>query len=610
MSRQINVIEETHLPTILASNLVQNNRSENRLAGFNEKRHQSYEAPPSNETNFLGSDENYIFIDKSLDALSFLTDPEKLIFLQRPRRFGKSTFFRFMRYLCIYGLDDEKMKKKYPELNIFKAENLSKIESFKSQKYLPLYLDFACMDVADSLEHQISCFLISCVDRLITEFKKINHPKHSQMTVALSEIKDSCQSVVYPSLILEKFNKIQILDYNVILFIDEYETPLFSKLKDLHNNVIDEPAYKKYENYYQSFFTNLKSLCGQFMLSKVIMTGVISIRNIGIFSGSNSFTNFSNLNKYNTTFGFSFEELKNNIQIKDLIINLLIRHKWLEISQDKEVLEAKFEDYLRKIFKQYNGFCFTTDLSQNSSVISPISFFNHLKFLAESESNQMIPNMFKNYWSKTGSTSQISAFYPKKKDPYEYPKLLYAAENEIINEDMMDLSYDLTIDELPLTLFLFYTGYFSIKGKIEMDKLKFGWTNNETKNAFYAIYNKPSYFKNNFYNDFFSKLKNPDLNEKEVLKCFLGDLEQKFRDLHSKYYGPEQEDHEHNAIFRLFIELQVAVFVSDAKLELFDRWKLTSMNDNLTKGGVPDLILFSKTNKIVIIMEFQKESNK
>jgi len=174
---------------------------------------------------------------------------------------------------------------------------------------------------------------------------------------------------------------------------------------------------------------------------------------------------------------------------------------------------------------------------------------------------------------------------------------------------MLDLTIHYTrIEKMPLSLILFYAGYFTIKKVIGQKSLQMGWTNNETKNAFYKIYNENVDLEENFIMDMLEALKNTPIKEKQIMINFLLNLEKIFVKMLEKYYNEEQEDHEHNAIFRLFFDLQVAIISNDSEVEVFDRWKLT--NDENFRGGIPDLILFSKNYKIVFIIEFQKVLNK
>ena len=153
-----------------------------------------------------------------------------------------------------------------------------------------------------------------------------------EIVKVLSNIIVECESEVFPTLILQRFKEIQDLHYDVILLIDEYESPIINKLEMYNINIISEADLKRHEIHYQNFFRTLKSLSGDRIVSKVIMTGVMSLRHLGLFSGQNSFTNFSDKALYKTAFGFTFQELKQNPNIKRLIIKLLLKHKCLNIT--------------------------------------------------------------------------------------------------------------------------------------------------------------------------------------------------------------------------------------------------------------------------------------
>ena len=247
-------------------------------------------------------------------------------------------------------------------------------------------------------------------------------------------------------------------------------------------------------------------------------------------------------------------------------------------------------------------------------MISPISFINHIRYLTKQDCNPNVLHKFKNYWCQTGRISQISSLHNFKKDPFKYQKLIYEAQLKPVPIDSLTFPHDYndnTIDKMPLNILLFFTGYFSIKKQIDEDNLEMGWTNNETKNAFYCVYNNKLDLQKDFLLYFFDQLEKPKSNEKEeeLLIDFLSDLEVKFFMMLEKYYSSEKGDHEHKAIFRLFFDIQVSIISNDSELELLERWKLTRLNENLNIGGIPDIILFSEKHKIVMIIEFHKVSN-
>jgi len=294
---------------------------------------------------------NIIFVDKSWDALSLLMREDTSIFIQRPRRFGKSTFMRFLRFLCIYGLDYKDLKEKYSTLQIFHKDETPEVCIFSSHNYLPIYLDFSRFNVNASLDNQISDALKGQIRILIDEFLKMDKPEHSEMLKVLSDINRRCDSEDCPNNILQKFDIFLTLNYKVILLIDEYESPILAKLSMFNDKSILESDLKLYEKNYALFFSTVKSFCGQGIVSKIIMTGVISLLHLGIFSGANNFQNLSYEKEFKTTFGFSFEEIKQNLNIKNIIIHLLSKHQFLNETDDDEVKNEKFDQYLREMFK-------------------------------------------------------------------------------------------------------------------------------------------------------------------------------------------------------------------------------------------------------------------
>jgi len=111
----------------------------------------------------------------------------------------------------------------------------------------------------------------------------------------------------------------------------------------------------------------------------------------------------------------------------------------------------------------------------------------------------------------------------------------------------MEISHDYILEKMPLNLLLFYAGYFSIKKEIDFDVLEVYWTNEETKNAFYQLYNKELNLKSNILLEVFQHLdktnvKNSQEKKKLVLESFLNQLEDMFFIMHQKYYDKGQEE--------------------------------------------------------------------
>ena len=367
---------------------------------------------------------------------------------------------------------------------------------------------------------------------------------------------------------------------------------------------------QKFLKQYEWFIQYLKASTPD-TFSKIIMTGVLCLRHVGIFSGNNSFTNFSMNPKYKTTFGFTKSELLGNNDVKSALITILKKHQF--ISENHLDPDQEFNEFLNEIFKNYNGFHFTEDLSEDSSVISPISFIKHIETMNDFPCDPKIPLSFSNYWAKTGQTKIIKALLPDNMNPYKLPKILYGANFSTINLKEIDNVHDyLEPETIPLNVLLFHTGYFSISRKIN-SKIEFTWTNIETKQAFFETYNRDLKFNDKFLVSFcenLSKFALEDESEKQEIERFFENLQKFFLDIHQRYYQPEEIDHEHNFVFWFFFDVLTSIIDQYSEIQILLRWKLTNLEDDLRKGGEPDIIIFDKILKIALIIEFQKTSNK
>ena len=582
-----------------------------------------YEFPAENyqdfELNFVRSPRRILFIDKSKYAADLMLEESDLIFLNRPRRFGKSLFLKFIWYVYMYGGNDLVLKMKYPNLTIFNEEYLSNDfwKLLNNETNFPIYLNFSAFNTDND-------FNTNMTKELLNELMVIKTALESKiMDLKFSKSEDQDQIAKFelmcsyisewikenPKTYEEIFEKLYFLknvfDCQIILLIDEYESPIIPSL------IVNEPNEKeKFLERFCAFFQQIKAKTPT-LFSKVIMTGVLSLRHLGIFSGANSFTNFSLDPKYKTAFGFTLDEIKKDKRLTHQISEILKKHKFMLENENEEF---KLNHFLKKFFEIYNGFNFTPD-RENETVISPISFVKHMVFLKRGECNLQSPLHFKNYWAMTGSTSIIKSLCAQSMNPIAIPKILYDALTSAIEISLLEKVYDyMKPEEMPFNLLLLYTGYFTIKKQLSPTVIKVGWTNEETRNAFFQIYQESLKLKGEFLQQFLKQISicNSLEEEKKEMNIFLIDLQNLFLKIHEKYYQAEVVDYEHNFVFWFFFDVLKAIICQDclSPVQIFLRWKLTDIEDDLRKGGEPDIIISSREDKIAVIIEFQKTSNK
>ena len=291
---------------------------------------QCYKFPNQTQTNFTETfimDPSAVFIDKTAYAASMMVQKEKLIFFGRPRRFGKSTFIMLLDYLYTNGLDDQNLINKFPNLKIFDSSFLKQnpeIVAFqkkmKTQTFIPINLDFVryTNDAMNGVfDQSLRDGILQCIQNSIKRF-----PKEEPIAKFLSEFVEShLKKNSSWSQILTKLEPVHEFKAKLVFLIDEYESPIMSMM-----NNPNDPLLLKLEAQYKSFFSTIKSLAKLPMFEKSIMTGVISIKHLDIFSGMYAFDNMTLDPPYQKTFGFTKSELLESPNSAEAIQQIL--EKW------------------------------------------------------------------------------------------------------------------------------------------------------------------------------------------------------------------------------------------------------------------------------------------
>ena len=595
-----------------------------------------YKFPVQNLQNFKKYLQNpsLVFIDKSIYAVSMMMEDDQLIYFSRPRRFGKSTFMMFLDYLYRNGLDSPELKTRFPDLKMFDEKQLShdwflneKIEDFKNEmsekrlRFIPINLDFTCLG-QDNFDVNLSNLIFLRIAESTTRFSQ----EKDLYNFLSSKLKSFNQNMLRYQDILNGFSGLEKYNVKIVLLIDEYESPFANVMANPNN---PNPALSKLEECYRSFFSFVKSLTKLDMFEKSIMTGVLSFKHLNIFSGGNSYVNYSFESNYAHAFGFTKEELLLNPHSAQAIRSVLNREKSQTMQQNQEddaTKDPKVIEFLDAAIEAYNGFSFDPD-NNTQGLISPVSFINHLREISRKPTKD--PFQFKNYWASTGTTMHIRNFLGASSDPYKYPALIkIAQENEFDTEYFKE---NCNLRNISLNALLFSTGYFSIKSRLGNGKVKIDWTNVETRRAFYRnyveIWEMNSDFFNRFLeqsisieNEFKEKEENlqrlHEIKEKEekLLKTFIYEnLEIYFKKMLTTCYAiGDSRDHEHNHSHNLFM------FILESLLTDFNtymRYRLVDENNKgkkgkpkLNEGGEPDFIIVSKDSpRQMILFEFFKK---
>lgn len=581
-------------------------------------RFSTFRFPKNDETSFHSNfinDPTTLYIDKSKYAAQIMLEPQKLMFFHRPRRFGKNTLLSLLRYLYAFGVDNSELKKRFPTLdilkpNLFKGDQklFSRWRVYKEKhtkvQTIPLFLDFSKGLDKFNENHGFRNYL---TDELLRNLQKLSgEVKKSNLKKIIDEIfeKNKGNSQEWEN-IIDSLEDLSKENANASILINEYEMPythVIATKKDTH--------LKTMETDLEAFFSSLKKHTAEKnFIEKVVMMGVVCLRHLNIFSGTNPFENFSLDPDYEYAFGFILDELmKGDSRIKETVIRLLMKHDIIKSENEKE---EKLNKYLEDIFETYKGFCFTpvgkTTEWLVSHLIPPISFNNHMNFLDSFEKGKINPHQFKHYWDPAEKQQNLPDLVGSKKNPYLYPKFLFLARNSIINIDDIKKIEQMTERELPLKLLLFKKGYFSIKRIVTNDEFLIDWTSEETKNAFFKTYVKELGYETQFMDNFLSLMATPE-NVESLLKDFSNNLEKYFRVMLSKNYELNFALHEFTQSHKFFLEILNSAISANCEIG-FDRFKLLYNDQHTFKSDeIPNFLICSNVYKKMVIIELFKKS--
>ena len=260
---------------------------------------------------------NCVYIDKT-ELIYKLTHSDKVYFLNRPRRFGKS--------LLVSTLEAYFQGKKH----LFEGLAMERLET-EWAEYPVLHMDFSgskYMDV-ESLK--------AALDIQISRWEEIYGSVEKERTF----------SNRFEGVILRAY---QQTGKQVVVLIDEYDAPLL----DTNN---DPELQKELRNIVRDFLSPLKKN-GQY-LRFLLLTGISKFSQLSIFSELNNLQNISMRDEYSALCGITEKELLTSLQS--------------DIQRMADANGETYEEACAHLKKQYDGYHF----SKNSEdIYNPFSLFN------------------------------------------------------------------------------------------------------------------------------------------------------------------------------------------------------------------------------------------
>ena len=279
-----------------------------------------YRRYPIGIQNFEDLRNNHcVYIDKT-ELIYKLTHSDKVYFLSRPRRFGKS--------LLVSTLEAYFQGKKH----LFEGLAMERLET-EWTEYPVLHMDFSGSKYTDADK------LREVLNIQISRWEKIYGKEADELTFS-----NRFEGVIQRA--YQKTGK------QVVVLVDEYDSPL------LDTN--SEPALQKeLRNIVRDFFSPLKKN-GQY-LRFLLLTGISKFSQLSIFSELNNLQNISMRDDFSAICGITERELHTALQ--------------LDIQRMADANNETYEEACEHLKKQYDGYHFSKNCED---IYNPFSLFNAL----------------------------------------------------------------------------------------------------------------------------------------------------------------------------------------------------------------------------------------
>lgn len=350
---------------------------------------------------------NYYFVDKSLFIKAIIEEDSKILFLPRPRRFGKSLNMSMLKYFLTTKKAKEN-RELFKGLEIEKEPAVMKVQG----TYPVIYMSFKdvkeltwekCFEKSKELIQDIYKEFRYLLDGLDV-FDKDDFMKIASGNANQSKYENSLK-------LLCKF----LHDHHgvkPVLLIDEYDQPIIAS----HINGYFKEGISFFRNVYSA------ALKDNVHLGKAVMTGILRVAKESIFSGLNNLWVDTLLHNRFNYFGLHENEVEK-----------IIHHYGLDYELDD-------------VKEWYNGYMFGNDL-----VYNPWSIINFVK-----------SDSLKPYWINTSSNDLIreSLSNISKANYEELSRLIHGEAIEIKIEE--NITFE-TINA-PTTIWnlMLFSGYLTL----------------------------------------------------------------------------------------------------------------------------------------------------
>jgi len=269
----------------------------------------------SNFKNII--ENNNYYIDKSLLIREVIKAQKQVVLLPRPRRFGKTLNLSMLRYY--FDIMQPENEKLFTHLKIWQTE--AEIKQ-KRGKYPVIYLSFK--DAKSNTWEETFEFIVNEIVKLYLQNDYLLH----------GDILKDVEKQTFNDIITKKATKSVFGDSikalsnylaryhkeNVVILVDEYDTPIQAGYKRFYDEVI-------------SFMRSL--LSGAFKdndyLYKGVITGILRVSRESIFTGLNNLSVYTILDtEFSDKFGFTEAETKQILKDFNVTIDYSLIKFWYD----------------------------------------------------------------------------------------------------------------------------------------------------------------------------------------------------------------------------------------------------------------------------------------
>ncbi len=305
---------------------------------------------PATTTSFeIIREEGMYYVDKT-HLLWELVHQSRIVFLSRPRRFGKSMLLKTI------GCYLEGQKELFEGLQLFPLEEAKGTKAWV--KHPVLHFDFSKRGPNVEEMRRI----------ILREVRKL--ARRNGLALESDSALDALDEL-FERLDEEGFPR-------VVVLIDEYDSPVLDALVKGDADLLEEVR-----GFMRGFYKTLKAADDSMRF--LMVTGVSQVRQVGLFSGFNNIRDISFTPDYNSICGFSEEELRG-------VLGEQVAHM-------AEVNGLSLEEQYAALKHKYDGYRFSR---KEEDVYNPFGLMNALM---ECE--------MKGYWSMTGTMSSADMLIPR-----------------------------------------------------------------------------------------------------------------------------------------------------------------------------------------------------